>query len=613
MNKKILVFICLMGISSILFFNTATPARAQNYSFEVDSEIVNVYIEKDGSITIEYWINFTCDLGAHSIDYVDIGFPNQHYDIDSVKADLDGQKVSITGPSPYVEYGVEIYLGSNAIMPGESGTLHVKGNNPKMVYEDYEDISLASVEFSPTWFDSDFCPKFDFLQVNFYFPDGCDDGDEVKYHYEKYDAWSRDDDGDLIFTWEKENAEMKQYTFGVSFPKKYVDSYQPWTSNPLLVMGIVTILLTITLSALIAGGIFLLYRYIKNYKTHYYPPKKKTRPGDIAGIMCCMAFFGGFILLIFWGIMGDIVLILLFFIIVIAGFAMIGYLIYRVIDNMKLPYFKPNIKIDCVGVNKKLTVVEAAIIQNTPLNKVIFLIIFPLIRSGHLKVASADPFKLEVVSEKGISKMRAYQKKFIKGIKKGTLTESYLKKLLVDLIKATYRKMRGYKLDATIRYYQNMIKEAWEAVKKMPEEIEWEEIEKYYDYLVLDDHFEKRSEKYLYNRYYCHRPYYYNRYYYYDYYYPKRHYGSYHGGASAPPKERINIYSFSDSIVRGIENVSNNIVSAFSKFADKIVSATAPPKPKTSGGYRSGGGGGGGCACACACAGCACACAGGGR
>ncbi|GAG83474.1 unnamed protein product, partial [marine sediment metagenome] len=301
---------------------------------------------------------------------------------------------------------------------------------------------------------------------------------------------------------------------------------------------------------------YLTYRYIKNYKNKYYPPRKRKNRGDYICVFILLALFSIFFYFILVGTYGDIVIIISFFAVIIAGFGMIGYLIYKLIGGRRLPYSKPEIKIESVGVNKNLTVVEAAIIKNTPLNKVLFLIIFGLIRTGHLKVIETNPLKFEVMSTKGYQKMKAYQRKFLKSVDpegpdKGTVKRRKLEYLLVDLIKATYKKMRGYELDATTYYYDNMINQAWETIKKMPNEIEFEDIEDEYDWIVLDDLFEKRSERYLSHRYYIHYPYWYPRYYWYHYYWPRHHYYTYHPGRSTSanllPKQHINIHTFSDS------------------------------------------------------------------
>lgn len=627
MNRKWLIYFSIIGLILVFLSSAAINVKAQNYSFDVDYMKTNVFIELDGSITIEYWINFTCHPGAHPIDVVDIGFPTRDYDLSGVKAKIDGFDIPSYNiqVSEVIEIGVEIWLTGHYINPGESGQLYVIGNNPNMIFGDIENQSLASVEFSPTWFGSNFVSTYEYLEVNFYFPPNFTNGNEVKWHYEEYDGFRFESIGDtdyLVYTWNETNVPMKQYTYGVSFPKDTVDITIGWTADPRVILFIVNILLTISIVGLIVGFSYLTYRYIRNYKKKYYPPRKRKRPGDYICLFFVIALFGAMIFFMFWEFVGDIVFILTFFGIVIAGFGMIGYLIYKLVSRFRLPYSKPEIKIESVGVNKDLTVVEAAIIRNTPLNKVIFLIIFGLIRTGHLKVIGIDPLKFEVMSTKGIAKMRVYQKRFLKAIategpNKGIVKQEKLEKLLVDLIKATYRKMRGYELDATTYYYETMINQAWETIKKLPNEIEWEDIEKEYDWVVLDDLFEKRSERYLSHRYYYHYPYWYPHFFWYHHYWPRHDYYRFHPRTTAVrlPTQHINIHTFSDSIVRGIENVSNTIVKNFSNFAEGIVNTVAPTPPRSTGGRGGGGGsrGGGGCACACACAGCACACAGGGR
>jgi hypothetical protein len=624
MKKKWLIYFCLITLALIFVSSFSINVKAQNYSFDVNYEIVDVYIERDGSITIEYWIEFYCKPGAHVIDIVDIGFPSNDYDLDSVEADIDGVSLPDIRRSTVISIGVEIWLHSNSIQPGQSGVLHVIGNNPNMIYGDYENQSMASVEFSPTWFDPNYSPVFEYLEVNFYFPPNYTNGNLVKWHYREYNGYRFElvDDTDyLIYTWNETNTAMGQYMYGVSFPNDWIDVTIGWTADPRVVMFIVHLLLTISIIGLIIGFSFLIYRYIKNYQRKYYPPRKRTNPGDFVCMFIVFALLGAVFYFVFWSFLGDILIILTFFAVIIAGFGMIGYLIYKLVSRFRLPYTKPEIKIESVGVNKNLTVVEAAIIKNTPLNKVIFLIIFGLIRTGHLKVIETEPLKFEVLSTKGINEMNTYHKKFLKAIitegrNKGTIPYTKIKTILVDLIRATYRKMSGYELDITAYYYDNMINQAWEAIKKLPNEIEWENIEKHYDWIILDDLFEKRSERYLSHRYYIHYPHWYPYYYWYPYYWPRHHYYRYHPSTTAirPPTQHINIHTFSDSIVRGIENISNTIVVNFSNLAESIVNTVSPVVQKSRGG-RGGysGGGGRSCACACACAGCACACAGGGR
>jgi hypothetical protein len=69
---------------------------------------------------------------------------------------------------------------------------------------------------------------------------------------------------------------------------------------------------------------------------------------------------------------------------------------------------------------------------------------------------------------------------------------------------------------------------------------------------------------------------------------------------------------FANTVVSGVENAANSVVTSVESFVGSVTEKTNPPPPPSSSG-SSRGGGGYSCACACACAGCACACAGGGR
>jgi hypothetical protein len=71
--------------------------------------------------------------------------------------------------------------------------------------------------------------------------------------------------------------------------------------------------------------------------------------------------------------------------------------------------------------------------------------------------------------------------------------------------------------------------------------------------------------------------------------------------------------AFASTIVTGMQNTADKVVSSVERFTGGVTQVTNPPPVRASSSGRSGGGGGYSCACACACAGCACACAGGGR
>lgn len=626
-----------MAIGGFVIIPNAT-AYSTSYSFQLNSMVANCFIELDGSVTIQYNLTITNNPGAKPIDWLDIAFPNKDYNINSVTASENGTAISksLISPSTAIAIGVQIDLRSHPLLAGQSAQFYVQGNNPNMIYGDYENQSMDSVEFYPTQFDPSYCPTYQYLQVNIFFPPNSTNGNLVKYHYSKYDSYDTNviigNNHYLKYTWNKTNAPMQEYKYGVSFPKSWVDVSIGWTANPVLVNFVVDTLLVVSIVGLVAGISYFIYRYFHITRKRYYPPKKVySTGGDKIMLFCCSAFFGALLIAAFWSTFSNIMLIIGFFAIVIAGFGMIGYLIYKLISNRKKPYSKPNISIECVGVKKGLSVVEAAVIKNTPLNKVMFLIIFGLIKESRLKITDNNPLKFEILSEENIKELPEYQSDFLKAIikdgpRKGEIAETKLRTLLIDLITKTYNRMKGHDLDATILYYDNMINKAWETVKKLPNEIQWKDIENEYSWLMLDNLFEQRSQTYFANRYYSVYPYWYPNYYYYPYFWNRGYYYSYYPrlvgpnariGSVAAPMNHINIGMFSNTMVRGMESISNRIVTNFSNFAETIVNKVRPTVRSTSSGRSGGGhgysGGGCACACACACAGCACACAGGGR
>ncbi|MFX1248690.1 MAG: hypothetical protein ACFFBQ_14985, partial [Promethearchaeota archaeon] len=174
----LLMIIPITGISGNI--NTVN-----DYKFSIPEEIVEVYINLDGSADIEYWITFVVESGGDPIDIVDIGFPNKHYKLESVIADVDGTPVTDIKKSEVISIGVEIHLHEYTIT--DSGVLHVKGNQPYMIFEDTEDEDMASVEFGNTWWDSKYTIGNTNLTTRIIFPVTVNETTYTKYHRFKPD------------------------------------------------------------------------------------------------------------------------------------------------------------------------------------------------------------------------------------------------------------------------------------------------------------------------------------------------------------------------------------------------------------------------------------------
>jgi hypothetical protein len=549
-RSRLLSLAAALCLAALVLVVPVYTALAQDYSFEVDSNVSSVYIQEDGSIDIVYDITYTSDPGAHIIDIVDIGLPNDYYDLSSATATIDGQPVSGIYKSEWLDTGVEIHLGSNDIMPGETGTVHLEINNPHMVYQDDQDEEYASVRFYPHYYEGT-AHGTTYLRVNIYFPPGVQP-EESRYHdLEFTEAYVEGDR--IVMSWVNTEAQAdQQYQFGVSFPKKYVNQVY---AKP-----------TFDFAGAIVGLISALF-------------------GSLLPLTIC----GGFAL---WVILG----------------AVIGSLRRR---KRLMDYMPPMVSVEGLGIKRGLTAVEAAVLLEAPLNRVLTMILFGLAKKGAVRVTSEKPLKLEKADPlpKGL---RSYEKDFVGAInKKGGLTQKELTTLTTKLIKDVNQKMKGFHAKDTIAYYKDIVSRAWKQVEagKTPEVVD-ENLE----WMMMDEDFETQLPETFGSQ-----P------------LPMPAWWWIHStpsttttpssttvGKPAPSTggpQTVPGAQLANTVVTGIEGISNTIVTNLSDFTARVTRVTHPaPVSKSSGGWsRSSSGGGSSCACACACAGCACACAGGGR
>jgi hypothetical protein len=531
----------------------AAPVGAQQYAFSVDKNISHVYVNKDGSVDVEYWLTFTCQPGYHDIDIVDIGMPNDDYDLSSVRADIGGVQLTDVRPSEYVKPGVEVHLGSKAIGGGQTGTLHLRANVPHMIYPDDENKNLASVEFVPTWFDKDSVRGTTYLEVNMHFPAGVT-GDQTKWHYQEFTSTSLVDDR-LVFTWVNEKASgAKPYQFGVSFPNQYVDVV---------------------------------------YKAPSFDFAAITRLFGFLGSPCTwVAGFWVFIVLM-------------------------GFASNSAQKRRRMKYLPPSLSVEGVGVKRGLTAVEAAILLEIPLNKVLTMILFGLLKKGAVTVLSDDPLKLEVADPRP-QDLRDYEEGFLDcASDKGTLSEKDLRKVIVKLVQDVNQKVKGFSRKDTAAYYRDIVSRAWQQVESdETPEVKSQHFDEALEWMMMDEDFDDRT-----GRTFREGP-----------VFVPMWWGRYRPWATSAPSPQPSTAAptskrgpvslptlpgaaFAGTIVTGMQRTADKVVRSVEGFTGGVTQATNPPPVSTSSGRSGGSRGGGGysCACACACAGCACACAGGGR
>jgi hypothetical protein len=291
-----------------------------------------------------------------------------------------------------------------------------------------------------------------------------------------------------------------------------------------------------------------------------------------------------------------------------------------------MEYLPPALAVEGSGIKRGLTAVEAAVLLEAPLNKVVTMILFGLVKKGVIVVESEKPLKVQVVDQASKdAKLWYYERRFLKAVKaNGTLSEGELREMVIDLVGDVNKKLAGFSRRETKAYYKDIAARAWKQVEAADTpEVLGERWGEGLEWTMLDDNWDDRTRRVFQDRpvmmpywWWGYRPW------------------VVHTGHARPSAPSAPVPSpsgagtsvtlptlpgaaFANTVVSGIENAANTVVSSVEGFTSGVTRTTnPPPKPASSSSSRSGSSGGSGgysCACACACAGCACACAGGGR
>ncbi len=548
------------GVLILLLALIPVSALAQNYLFSLDELRVDVFVNEDGSASILYNFVFTNAPGASPIDYIDVGMPNSSFQTSGIIAEANGVKVPVSRS----EYqgsgsGFAIVMGAQAIRPGQTGRVFVfVPNAGSWLRTDSKDPNYASFVFSPTWFGKQFMQGTTNMTVTFHLPPGVKP-EEPRWHsappgFPAEPMTGLDGEGRITYTWNNPQAEgYRQYEFGASFPAQYVPA-----------------------GTVVAPS---------------FAETTGIDPDDLFGFLCCFGVIG-----------------------LIGGSSALS--IYSN-NRRKLQYLPPKIAIEGLGIKRGLTAVEAAVLMEQPLDKVLTMILFGVIKKGAARVVKQDPLEIEVASPLPEG-LYDYEKAFLNAFKaKGAGRKKELQEMMVDLVKSLSAKMKGFSRKETIAYYKDIMERAWAQVEAaQTPEVKSETFDKYMEWTMLDKDYDERTRRVFTGPVFV--PTWWGRY---DPTFrpsagprpstisaPSTSGPSAGGGSFSLPS--LPGSAFAASVVGGVQNFSSSVVGNLSEFTSSITNRTNPlPPPSRSGGGRSGGG----CACACACAGCACACAGGGR
>ena len=597
----------------------AGSAGAQPYLFRVPKAEVTVTIEPRGSALIHYKLTFQCSPGAHAIDIVDIGMPTEKHQ--AISAAVNGETLarSAIRKSSMVRNGYEIHLESHTIQPGERGVFEFTGRSHGMVWQDTIRKEMASFRFTPTWFGDQYIQGKTQLTLRYKLPPGSyTDPDRMIVWHKSTPQFQLKGvlEGENVpsVAWSRTIRMTGPHLFGVSFPKAFVKNvrsmsvwqlfYRWFTSDPDRQMWsgfFILVALTALFFTATRGTGWTLYLILL--------------VGSIFGMVASPGFH-----------------LCLYPVLLIGG----GFLIWWC-RLKKEHYISASISRAGGRVHSSLSAVEAAVLLDMPVNRILTMLIFEFARRDFVEITDSDPLKLKVRAvrdlkrkntwhvDKRARQVTRYENSFLTvfadhpGEPVHTLElEGCFKRLIEDVS----TKLEGCDISATRKYCRFKVEQAWKKVREEADfEVRTRYAEKNQGWLMNDERAGEKWAQLETSEGYYYRP----SWYYHDYdgpYVPAGRAAPAGApvAASGPIDSGPAFRDIVDSIAGRFEGLGSTMeslpinktnaidLSALDKFTGEMLEAMAE-----SGSSSGGGGFSGGCACACAGCACACACAGGGR
>ncbi len=530
-------------LAALLALLLSLPALAAGYRFTVNDLTAELTVRADGLVELRYALTFTPQPGSHPVDIVDIGMPNDRYELGSARAAIAGTRLADIRRSAYVKPGVEVHLGARAIVPGQTGTLEFSILLPRMVYADSEDGRFASLQFKTTWFDGQYVAgSAERIKIRFNLPPGSRP-DEVKYHgfsggHEPSEMFLEADRVVYRWLWFDRPATVP-YAAGASFPRN-------------LVAGV---------SA---------------------PPRHSVLKAVASVFIALIAFVLS---------LAPIWIIVLIIVLAVRG------------NRKRLQrYLPPRVGIESGGIKRGLAPAEAALLQELPLARVLLLIVFGLLKKGRLaiKEIAAGDFRYHEQAREGLE-MHEYETAFLGAIDTDNrLVKGKLRSLFTAMIAALEKKMAGFSRRETNAYYQSIMNKAWEQVRNSPPGQLPAELAQSLEWLVLDPEYEKKLEPFADNavflpggtdHWYQH--------------FPRR--STAGGSSVPGSGSTRGVGQAAANLVGSLQTFSAALLGDSAAFTSAITRVTNPPPTPAAGGSGHHGGGSCACACACAGCACACA------
>ncbi|HNB52208.1 MAG TPA: hypothetical protein PK530_09715, partial [Anaerolineales bacterium] len=466
LSQRLILALTLLALTLL-----ASPASAQSYYFGVPEVKMQAFIQPDSTVRIQYDITFDNSLSGGPLDIIDIGMPHDNYDFSNMSASVEGTPITDIRVSEYVNPGVEVHLGINQINPGELKKFHFEFSMPELVFQDVTRQDYASFQITPTWFDDEFVFNTTHLQIAIHMIEGIQP-EEVLYQ-DKNNPFTTKAifDNHTVVAWDYPSTRFTgPHEVGVSFPARGLTNVIKQNVFQLAVrwfegnedlrvfVGIVLIVLfSILFFRFTSGTGFALWALLG------------------CGLVWSFAQSAG------WQMF--------------SCFPLVALLIVNesMLRGKKKTYMPAIAQVEGGGIKRGLTAAEAAAILEMPLNKVLSLIIFGLLKKGILTQVNANPLAVEVTPEFRAKHLTSLDKRHDLRRKaaqdKGTVLHVYEQKFLdaiearpdrpvskidfteamKDFLTRTAVRIKGFDLSDTQDYYRKIVDRAWGEAQKIGE------------------------------------------------------------------------------------------------------------------------------------------------
>jgi hypothetical protein len=196
-----------------------SPVNAQSIVYSVDHQYAQIFINQDGTIDLTYNITLTVTSGTIHGFYV--GQPKADF-TPGQAIDQYGNNLAVTDASSGSDYRVDVTL-NQPLTAGSSIWFTVETNVAGMIGNDTQNPGNLGMQFAPEWTDV----TINDVRVQIVLPAGASASDVKTPKGTDYNGTSTVEDRFAVF-WQISSLQPNQkYFVGVSFPAKYMPTYNP--------------------------------------------------------------------------------------------------------------------------------------------------------------------------------------------------------------------------------------------------------------------------------------------------------------------------------------------------------------------------------------------------